>query len=369
MAVNLNKNYNDETTLDEYYPIIKQNLDLLADETVRLDDVKLEEVPANSVGTTELKNKSVTGAKIADKTVTAGNIADYAIGQNQLAQACIPNNRIQNGAVDDRCIASKTITSGKLAFAPFTVISAGGASEYANPNYCIETGIYMFSGISGGMGSGEGFPAISGTPGTTLTTGALYVVRLAFQVTQLFVSLGPHAAVRSFFLTSEGEASSFGEWKIIDEIPDGAVTAEKIADGTITEDKLAEGVIPTDGAASVYSGTPKQIGKWIDNTPIWRVAFDEVLETTSEDEIGIKIAKSEENIRLLRVEIYSSIGYNTIDTNPVYNQFAVNDLDSESHWVMPNSDGILNIYIPSAQNPENRVYGVIEYVTPESNLP
>lgn len=369
MAVNLNKNYNDETTLDEYYPIIKQNLELLAAEAARLDDVKLEEVPANSVGTTELKNKSVTGAKIADKTVTNSNIADYAIGQNQLAQACIPNNRIQNGAVDDRCIANKTITSGKLAFAPFSVISAGGVSEYANPNACIETGIYMFSGSSGGMGSGEGFPAISGTPGTTLTTGALYVVRLAFRVTQLFVSEGPHTAVRSVFLTSEGEVNSLSEWKIIDEIPNGAVTAEKIADGTITAEKLAEGVIPSEGAVSVYSGTPKQIGKWIDNTPIWRVAFDEVLETTSEDEIGIKIAKSEENIRLLRVEIYSSIGYNTIDTNPVYNQFAVNDADSEGHWVMPNSDGTLNIYIPSAQNPENRVYGVIEYVTPESNLP
>ena len=55
MAVELNKNYNDETTLDKYYPIIKQNLELLASEAARLDGVKLETVPANSVGATELE--------------------------------------------------------------------------------------------------------------------------------------------------------------------------------------------------------------------------------------------------------------------------------------------------------------------------
>ncbi len=365
MAVNLNKNYNDETTLDEYYPIIKQNLELLAAEAARLDDVKLEEVPANSVGTTELKNKSVTGAKIADKTVTSSNIADYAIGQNQLAQACIPNNRIQNGAVDTRTLADDAVTEEKLDFVPFKVIpTIGGNMDIYGPDQCKETGLYMFNHISGGIGD-AGFPSRDGNP---LSTGFLYVAAAGNFITQFFTCTGSAAACRSGIKDSSDEYK-MNDWVFLDGITDGEVTTEKVANGAITAEKLAEGVIPSEGAVSVYSGTPKQIGKWIDNTPIWRVAFDEVLETTSEDEIGIKIAKSEENIRLLRVEIYSSIDYNTIDTSPVYNQFAVQNADSEGHWVMPNSDGTLNIYIPSAQNPENRIYGVIEYVTPESNLP
>lgn len=120
MAVVINSNYNDKTTLDQYYPIIKENLELLAKEEERIDKVKLEEVPTDSVGTAELKNKSVTGAKIANKTISSDNIVDYTIGQNQLAQGAVANNRIQNGAVDSRTIADEAVTTEKIYDAAVT---------------------------------------------------------------------------------------------------------------------------------------------------------------------------------------------------------------------------------------------------------
>lgn len=247
--------------------------------------------------------------------------------------------------VDD--IADGTITSEKLDFEPFTVISAGGISEYATPNYCIETGIYMFSGISGGMGSGEGFPTISGTPGTTLKTGALYVVRLAFQVTQLFVSLGPHAAIRSGFLTSEGEVNSFSEWKIIDEISDGAVTPEK---ATFTQ----------------YSETPLQIGTWIDGTPVWRLAFESEVAADTTDEILITFAASDNNVRVLLCKVWLTMvsegyGVSNIDS------YEVDPNGEKTYYSTNSSAGKLSI-IKGTATPENRVYGYIDFVTPESNI-
>ena len=132
-----------------------------------------------------------------------------------------------------------------------------------------------------------------------------------------------------------------------DDITDGAVTPEK---ATFTQ----------------YSETPLQIGTWIDGTPVWRLAFEAEVTADATDEVLITFAASDNNVRVLLCKVWLTMvsedyGVNNIDSYEV-------DPNGEKTYYSTNSNaGILSI-VKGTATPENRVYGYIDFVTPESNI-
>lgn len=134
---------------------------------------------------------------------------------------------------------------------------------------------------------------------------------------------------------------------VSDDITDGAVTPEK---ATFTQ----------------YSETPLQIGTWIDGTPVWRLAFESEVAADTTDEILITFAASDNNVRVLLCKVWLTMvsegyGVSNIDS------YEVDPNGEKTYYSTNSSAGKLSI-IKGTATPENRVYGYIDFVTPESNI-
>ena len=176
----------------------------------------------------------MTGAKIADKTITNSNIADYAIGQNQLAQACIPNNRIQNGAVDDRCIASGAVKTDKIEDDAVTLEKCG-FSPYVYESYAgdldskINTGLYIISNTSSSTAAQYHYPKKGGTQ---YVGGFMYTAALSDSfISQVFIPTNVDAPTIAYrLMRKSGTSYVISDWKFVDELADGSVTAAKLSE-------------------------------------------------------------------------------------------------------------------------------------------
>lgn len=120
--IELNVNYDDETALKEYYPIIRSNLELIVSETERLDEVKLEEVPDGAVTTEKLANGAVGSEQIKEKAVTPEKLSKKYMG------------------ISNPTLVPDTETSGNydaIVLAGMMSTSAGGKTAWtATPYFC-----------------------------------------------------------------------------------------------------------------------------------------------------------------------------------------------------------------------------------------
>ena len=140
----------------------------------------------------------------------------------------------------------------------------------------------------------------------------------------------------------------------------------KRQDKAITAAKIADGVIPSAGLIT-YSTTPQRIGTWIDGTPVWRLAFEAEVAADATDEILITFAASDNNVRVLLCKVWLTIAYDGATANNI-DTTELDQINATTYYNPASGPGTLEI-IKGNATPQNRVYGYIDYATPESNLP
>ena len=368
----------------------------LADKAVTGDNIANNTIKAKNMAPNAIKE-----AAIEDGAVTTEKIADYAVGQQQLAQGAVSNSRIQNDAVDERCIAPNSVgfealkvaSVGNAAIIPGCIQNRHMADDSIGTDELINgavTGIkiatdaIIWQKIADGAvitdKIADGAVTAEKLADGTVTYDKIddsdnklvrYNDEISNEDNQYLVSDCFTCAAQSdkFLFPSDfayPTANKTSMPKIIDELYNRQVTTSMVADKAITAAKIADGVIPSAGLIT-YSTTPQRIGTWIDGTPVWRLAFDAEVAADATDEITIKYAVDDDNVRVLLCKVWLTIAYDGATANNV-DTTELDQINATTYYNPASAPGTLEI-IKGNATPQNRVYGYIEYATPESNLP
>ena len=134
----------------------------------------------------------------------------------------------------------------------------------------------------------------------------------------------------------------------------------------INLDELNKPITPEKATFTQYSETPLQIGTWIDGTPVWRLAFDAEVAADATDEITIKYAVDDDNVRVLLCKVWLTNAYDGATANNI-DTTELDQINSTPYYNLVSAPGTLKI-IKGTATPQNRAYGYIDYATPESNI-
>lgn len=383
-------------------------------------------IAPNSVGFEALKVASVGNAAIIPGCIQNRHMADDSIGTNELINGAVTGIKIATDAIIWQKIADGAVITDKIADGAVTAEklaeeyakSAGSGSTIQNVDLDTLTQNGIYSVFCDHEKSEEyHFPQLTVSGGIEIGAheGSIIVTENLDGCSQLYINYGmdsigddtakPTIAYRTLNNNS-GTWIVDSDWKFTDDIANGSVTTDKVADYAITQGKLAQAAVANNRIASgavdarclasnavttdkvadkaitaakiadgviqsagliTYSTTPQRIGTWIDGTPVWRLAFEAEVAADTTDEIIITFAADDDNVRVLLCKVWLTMvsegyGVSNIDSHEV-------DPNGEkTYYATMSSAGKLSI-IKGTASPENRVYGYIDYATPESNLP
>lgn len=410
------------------YAVGQQQLAQAAVSNNRIQNDAVDErcIAPNSVGFEALKVASVGNAAIIPGCIQNRHMADDSIGTDELINGAVTGikiatdaviwQKIANGAVITDKIADGAVTAEKLAEEYAKSAGSGSTIQNVDLDTLTQNGIYSVY-CDHEKSEEYHFPQLTVNGGIEIGAheGSIIVTENLDGCSQLYINYGmdsvgddtakPTIAYRTLNNNS-GTWIVDSDWKFTDDIADGSVTTDKVADYAITQGKLAQaavvnnrissgavderclasnavttvkvadkaitaakiadGVIQSAGLIT-YSTTPQRIGTWIDGTPVWRLAFEAEVAADATDEILITFAADDDNVRVLLCKVWLTMvsegyGVSNIDSHEV-------DPNGEKTYYATMSDaGKLSI-IKGTASPENRVYGYIDYATPESNLP
>lgn len=343
-------------------------------------------IAPGSVGFEALKVASVGNAAIIPGCIQNRHMADDSIGTDELINGAVTGikiatdaviwQKIANGAVITDKIADGAVTAEKLAEEYAKSTGSGSTIQNVDLDTLTQNGIYSVY-CDHEKSEEYHFPQLTVSGGIEIGAheGSIIVTENRDGCSQLYINYGmdsigddtakPTIAYRTLN-NSAGTWIVDSDWKFTDDIADGSVTTDKVADKAITAAKIADGVIQSAGLIT-YSTTPQRIGTWIDGTPVWRLAFEAEVAADTTDEIIITFAADDDNVRVLLCKVWLTMvsegyGVSNIDSHEV-------DPNGEkTYYATMSSAGKLSI-IKGTASPENRVYGYIDYATPESNLP
>lgn len=114
MSVQVNSDYSGSTTLDKWYPIVKKNDELLADEINRHEAAAVLDHPDGSVTEDKIADGAVTLWKIKDGAVMTKHLDDSAVTEDKINNYAVTNIKIAGGAVTEDKIADGAVRTGKL---------------------------------------------------------------------------------------------------------------------------------------------------------------------------------------------------------------------------------------------------------------
>lgn len=383
-------------------------------------------IAPGSVGFEALKVASVGNAAIIPGCIQNRHMADDSIGTDELINGAVTGikiatdaiiwQKIANGAVITDKIADGAVTAEKLAEEYAKSAGSGSTIQNVDLDTLTQNGIYSVY-CDHEKSEEYHFPQLTVSGGIEIGAheGSIIVTENLDGCSQLYINYGmdsvgddtakPTIAYRTLNNNS-GTWIVDSDWKFTDDIADGSVTTDKVADYAITQGKLAQaavlnnriasgavdarclasnavttdkvadkaitaakiadGVIPS-AALITYSNTPQRIGTWIDGTPVWRLAFDAEVAADATDEITIKYAVDDDNVRVLLCKVWLTIAYDGATANNI-DTTELDQINATTYYNPSSAPGTLEI-IKGSATPQNRVYGYIDYATPESNLP
>ncbi len=343
-------------------------------------------IAPNSVGFEALKVASVGNAAIIPGCIQNRHMADDSIGTDELINGAVTGikiatdaiiwQKIADGAVITDKIADGAVTAEKLAEEYAKSAGSGSTIQNVDLDTLTQNGIYSVY-CDHEKSEEYHFPQLTVSGGIEIGAheGSIIVTENLDGCSQLYINYGmdsigddtakPTIAYRTLNNNS-GTWIVDSDWKFTDDIADGSVTTAKVADKAITAAKIADGVIPS-AVLMTYSNTPQRIGTWIDGTPVWRLAFDAEVEADATDEITIQYAVDDDNVRVLLCKVWLTIAYDGATANNI-DTTELDQINATTYYNPSSAPGTLEI-IKGSATPQNRVYGYIDYATPESNLP
>lgn len=343
-------------------------------------------IAPNSVGFEALKVASVGNAAIIPGCIQNRHMADDSIGTDELINGAVTGikiatdaiiwQKIADGAVITDKIADGAVTAEKLAEEYAKSAGSGSTIQNVDLDTLTQNGIYSVY-CDHEKSEEYHFPQLTVSGGIEIGAheGSIIVTENLDGCSQLYINYGmdsigddtakPTIAYRTLNNNS-GTWIVDSDWKFTDDIADGSVTTAKVADKAITAAKIADGVIPS-AVLMTYSNTPQRIGTWIDGTPVWRLAFDAEVAADATDEITIKYAVDDDNVRVLLCKVWLTIAYDGATANNI-DTTELDQINATTYYNPASASGTLEI-IKGSATPQNRVYGYIDYATPESNLP
>ena len=344
-------------------------------------------IAPNSVGFEALKVASVGNAAIIPGCIQNRHMADDSIGTDELINGAVTGikiatdaiiwQKIADGAVITDKIADGAVTAEKLAEEYAKSAGSGSTIQNVDLDTLTQNGIYSVY-CDHEKSEEYHFPQLTVSGGIEIGAheGSIIVTENLDGCSQLYINYGmdsvgddtakPTIAYRTLNNNS-GTWIVDSDWKFTDDIADGSVTTDKVADKAITTDKvadkaitaakIADGVIPSAGLIT-YSTTPQRIGTWIDGTPVWRFAFDRDLEEIEKTDGYVSFQSIVGDV--VKNMNYAFVIHAFASTRPAAEPCVIDDYSTKI-------DG--NAFNIEGGPDQTGIYGYMDIVTPESNLP